>query len=61
MAVIGGTVTLFLLFGAFAKASGGTAALDLIAIRLAEGGSGVAIKATIISSALFGTVSGSAT
>ncbi|MDN2584285.1 TRAP transporter fused permease subunit [Aquibium sp. ELW1220] len=61
LAVIGGTVTLFILFGAMFEASGGTAALDILALRLARGGSGVAIKATIISSALFGTVSGSAT
>lgn len=61
LAVIGGTVTLFILFGALFEASGGTAALDVVALRLARGGSGVAIKATIISSALFGTVSGSAT
>jgi TRAP transporter 4TM/12TM fusion protein len=61
LAVIGGTVTLFILFGAMFEVSGGTAALDILALRLARGGSGVAIKATIISSALFGTVSGSAT
>jgi TRAP transporter 4TM/12TM fusion protein len=61
LAVIGGTVTLFILFGAMFEASGGTAALDILALRLSRGGSGVAIKATIISSALFGTVSGSAT
>jgi TRAP-type uncharacterized transport system fused permease subunit len=61
LAVIGGTVTLFILFGAMFEASGGAAALDVLALRLARGGSGVAIKATIISSALFGTVSGSAT
>ncbi|MDN2581215.1 TRAP transporter large permease subunit [Aquibium sp. ELW1220] len=61
LAVIGGTVTVFILFGAMFEASGGAAALDVLALRLARGGSGVAIKATIISSALFGTVSGSAT
>jgi len=61
LAVIGGTVTVFILFGAMFEASGGAAALDVLAYRLARGGSGVAIKATIISSALFGTVSGSAT
>lgn len=61
LAVIGGTVTLFILFGAMFEASGGTDALEALALRLAQGGSGVVIKATVISSALFGTVSGSAT
>lgn len=61
LAVIAGTVTLFILFGAAFEAAGGTDALDALARRLAQGGSGVAIKATVISSALFGTVSGSAT
>ncbi|HSF64304.1 MAG TPA: TRAP transporter large permease subunit, partial [Paracoccaceae bacterium] len=61
LAVIGGTVTLFILFGALFESAGGTEAIDALARRLARGGSGVAIKATVISSALFGTVSGSAT
>lgn len=61
LAVIGGTVTLFILFGVAFEAAGGTDAIDALARRLARGGSGVAIKATVISSALFGTVSGSAT
>lgn len=61
LAVIGGTVTLFILFGLAFEVAGGTDALDVLARRLAQGGSGVAIKATVISSALFGTVSGSAT
>jgi TRAP transporter 4TM/12TM fusion protein len=55
------SVVIYLIFGAAYEVAGGTAALDALANRLAGRGSGVAIKATVISSALFGVISGSAT
>lgn len=59
--VIASTVVIFILFGAAYEISGGTAAIDRLAQRLSRRGKGVAIKATIVSSAMFGLVSGSAT
>lgn len=59
--VIASTVVIFILFGAAYQASGGTDAIDRLARHLSRRGKGVAIKATILSSALFGMVSGSAT
>lgn len=59
--VMATTVVIYLLFGAAYEIAGGTAALDALANRLAGRGKGVAVKATIISSALFGVISGSAT
>lgn len=55
------TVANYLLFGAAFEVAGGTTALDTLANRLAGRGKGTAIKATVISSALFGMISGSAT
>jgi len=55
------TVAIYLIFGAAYEVAGGTAALDALANRLAGRGSGGTIKATVISSALFGVISGSAT
>lgn len=59
--VIAGTVTLYLLFAVAFEVSGGTGAIDALARRLAGKGSGVSIKATVVSSGLFGMISGSAT
>jgi len=59
--VMATTVVVYLLFGAAYEVAGGTAALDALANRLAGRGKGTAIKATVISSALFGLISGSAT
>ncbi|WBL31702.1 TRAP transporter fused permease subunit [Sinirhodobacter sp. HNIBRBA609] len=61
LGVIAGTVTIFILFGAAYEVSGGTAAIDALARRFSRRGRGVAIKATVVSSGLFGMVSGSAT
>lgn len=59
--VMATSVVVYLLFGAAYEVAGGTEALDILANRLAGRGKGTAIKATVISSALFGLVSGSAT
>lgn len=59
--VIASTVVIFILFGAAYELSGGTDAIDRLARHLSRRGKGMAIKATILSSALFGLVSGSAT
>ncbi len=59
--VIAGTVVIYILFGAAYEVSGGTAAIDALARVVSRRGKGVAIKATVVSSALFGLVSGSAT
>jgi TRAP transporter 4TM/12TM fusion protein len=59
--VMATSVVVYLLFGAAYEVAGGTAALDALANRLAGRGKGTAIKATVISSALFGLISGSAT
>ncbi len=59
--VMATSVVVYLLFGAAYEVAGGTEALDTLANRLAGRGKGTAIKATVISSALFGIISGSAT
>lgn len=59
--VIASTVVIFILFGAAYELSGGTDAIDRLARHMSRRGKGMAIKATILSSALFGMVSGSAT
>lgn len=59
--VIAQTVVIYILFGAAYEVSGGTAAIDALARVVSRRGKGVAIKATVVSSALFGLVSGSAT
>lgn len=59
--VMATSVVVYLLFGAAYEVAGGTVALDTLANRLAGRGKGTAIKATVISSALFGLISGSAT
>lgn len=59
--VIATTVVIYILFGAAYEVSGGTAAIDALARAVSRHGKGVAIKATVISSAMFGLVSGSAT
>lgn len=59
--VIAGTVVIYMLFGAAYDVSGGTEAIDRLARRLSSRGKGVAIRATVVSSGLFGMVSGSAT
>jgi len=59
--VMATSVVIYLLFGAAYEVAGGTAALDALANRLAGRGNGTTIKATVISSALFGLISGSAT
>jgi TRAP transporter 4TM/12TM fusion protein len=58
---IASTVTIYILFGAAFVCSGGAAAIDAVARLLAGRGKGIAIKATVISSGVFGMVSGSAT
>jgi TRAP transporter 4TM/12TM fusion protein len=60
LGVIAGTVTIYILFGAVYEISGGTAAIDALARKMSRRGKGMAIKATIVSSGLFGMVSGSA-
>ncbi|MBW6419752.1 TRAP transporter fused permease subunit [Celeribacter sp. PS-C1] len=60
LGVIAGTVTIYIIFGAVYEISGGTAAIDALARKMSQRGKGMAIKATIVSSGLFGMVSGSA-
>ncbi|WP_417264324.1 TRAP transporter permease [Celeribacter sp.] len=60
LGVIAGTVTIYIIFGAVYEISGGTAAIDALARKMSRRGRGMAIKATIVSSGLFGMVSGSA-
>lgn len=60
MEIIVGIVLVFVMFGVFFEAAGGGRAIEAVAMRLASGGRTNAVKACVIASGIFGTISGSA-
>lgn len=59
--IISNIVLVFLIFGVFFNIAGGGAVVANVALRLAKGNPASAIKACVIASGLFGTVSGGVT
>ena len=58
--IIVAIVLVFVMFGVFFEAAGGGRVIETIAMRLARGGRTNAVKACVIASGIFGTISGSA-
>lgn len=58
--IIVGIVLVFVMFGVFFEAAGGGRVIEAVALRLAAGGRTNAVKACVLASGIFGTISGSA-